>query len=86
MGTEIKCEEEEDEERKRKKFLPLTFSFWILTILAGLMGILFGLTSVYIEVEAKMDIGLYFMVGSSSFFALAGLFATLAAKFQSERR
>ena len=64
----------------------LSLLFWILTWSSFALAIGFGFLSAYIEVSKASPIGIYFMVGCALFLGICGLFATVAAKFQGERK
>lgn len=58
--------------------------FWALTILTAALGVASGFVGCYLEVAQGMEIGLYFMMGCAVFMGMAGIFASVATKYQSE--
>ena len=58
--------------------------FWGLAIGSVTAGFGFGMLSGYLAIHLKSGIEIFFMVGCALFLALAGGFATVASKFESE--
>jgi len=60
--------------------------WWILCVITAVLGGSIGGIGLWLEVIKQDITGLYCLILAPFLMAAAGIFATLAAKFESERR